>query len=121
MFPVHLKNMCILQGLDEIFCIDNSIWCNASFKASVSLLILGLYDLPIDVNGVLKYPSIIVLLSAFPVMFDICFMYIGVSSLSAYMSTVAYMPTVSLSFSFFWPHWWHAQVLRPGIKPNPQQ
>ena len=40
-----------------------SIWSNVSFKACASLLILCFDDLSIYVNGVLKFPTIIVLLS----------------------------------------------------------
>ena len=45
-----------------------------SFKASVSLLICCLDDLSIDVSGVLKFPTIIVLLSVSSfVPVNICF------------------------------------------------
>ena len=27
----------------------------------------------------------------------------------------------SFFFFFFWPHPWHVEVPRPGIKPSPQQ
>ena len=39
-----------------------------SFKASVSLLIFGLDELSIDVSGILKFPTIIVVLSISPYM-----------------------------------------------------
>ena len=51
------------------------IWSNVSSKASVSLLIFCLDDLSTDVNGVLKPPTVIVLLSSSPfmfVIFDLC-------------------------------------------------
>ena len=54
------------------------IWSNKSFKASVSLLSVFLDDLSIDVHGVLKSPTIIVLLSIPPFMsVNICFIYLG--------------------------------------------
>ena len=59
-----------------------------SFKITVSLLIFSLDDLSIDVTGVLKSPTIIVLLSVFPFMFvNICFMYLVAPVLGAYMFT----------------------------------
>ena len=45
-----------------------SISSNVSFKTCVSLLILCFDDLPIGVSGVLKSPTIIVLLSISPFM-----------------------------------------------------
>ena len=57
-----------------------------SFKASVSLLIFCLDDLPVDVSGVLKSPTLIVLLSISPSMsVNICFMYLGAPMLGAYI------------------------------------
>ena len=40
-----------------------SIWSNVSFKVCVSLLILSFDDLSTGISGVLKSPTIIVLLS----------------------------------------------------------
>ena len=45
-----------------------SISSNVSFKTSVSLLIFCFDDLPIGMSGVLKSPTIIVLLSISPFM-----------------------------------------------------
>ena len=45
-----------------------SIWSNVSFKAYISLLIFCFDDLSIGVSGVLKSPTIIVLLSISPFM-----------------------------------------------------
>ena len=57
--------------------VIKSFCSNVSFKASVSLLICCLDDLSIDVSGVLKFPTIIVLLSISPFMsVNICFMYL---------------------------------------------
>ena len=59
-----------------------------SFKACVSLFIFYLDDLSIYVSGVLKSPSIIVLLSISPFMsVNICFIYLGTPVLGAYMLT----------------------------------
>ena len=46
-----------------------SISSNVSFKTCVSLLMFCFNDLSIGVSGVLKYPTIIVLLSVSPFMF----------------------------------------------------
>ena len=45
-----------------------SIWSEVSFKVCVSLLIFCLDDLSIDENGMLKFPTITVLLSISPLM-----------------------------------------------------
>ena len=53
-----------------------SISSNISFKTSVSLLIFCFDDLSIGVSGVLKSPTIVVLLSISPFMsVSICLMY----------------------------------------------
>ena len=53
-----------------------SISSNVSFKTCVSLLIFCFDDLSIGVSGVLKSPTIIVLLSISPFMsVSICFIY----------------------------------------------
>ena len=60
-----------------------------SFKACVSLLIFYLEDLSIDESGVLKPPTIIVLLLISPFMaVNICLIYWGVPMLGAYIFTV---------------------------------
>ena len=61
-----------------------SISYNMWFKANVSLLIFCLSDLSIDVSGVLKYPTIIVLLSLYFFIFVyICFIFLGALMLGA--------------------------------------
>ena len=53
-----------------------SISSNVSCKTCVSLLIFCFDDLPIGVSGVLKFPTIIVLLSISPFMsVSVCLMY----------------------------------------------
>ena len=53
-----------------------SISSNVSFKTCASLLIFCFYDLSIGVSGVLKSPTIIVLLSISPFMsVSVCLMY----------------------------------------------
>ena len=76
MFHVLSKRMWILLFVDGMFCMSiKSIWFNVSFKACISLLIFYLEDMSIDVSGVLKSCTIIVLLSIFPFMsVNICFM-----------------------------------------------
>ena len=61
-----------------------SISSKVSFKTCVSLLIFCFDDLSVGVSGVLKPPSIIVLLSISPFMsVSVCLMYWGVSMLGA--------------------------------------
>ena len=64
------------------------IWSNVSFKSAVSLLIFCLYGLSIDVNGVLQFPTIIILLLISPFKsITICFIYLGAPLLGAYTFT----------------------------------
>ena len=61
-----------------------SISSNVSFKTCVSLLILCFDDQSIGVSGVLKSPTIIVLLSISPFMsVSVCLMYCGAPMLGA--------------------------------------
>ena len=54
----------------------NEISSNVSFKTCVSLFIFHFDDLSIGVSGVLKSPTIIMLLSVSPFMsFSVCLMY----------------------------------------------
>ena len=63
---------------------------NVSFKTHVSLLIFCFDDLSIGVSGVLKSPTIIVLLSISPFMYvSVCLMYGGASMLGAQIFTIA--------------------------------
>ena len=80
MFLGHLKRICIVFYLNEIFfCVSNkSTWSNALFKAHISLLIFCLDHLAKDVSGLLNSCTFIVLLFISPFMpVNICFMYIG--------------------------------------------
>ena len=63
-YYVHLKRMYIFTALgwNALKISIKSIWCSVSFKATVSLLIFCPEDLSIDVNGVLKSPTFILLL-----------------------------------------------------------
>ena len=55
-----------------------AISCNVSFKTCVSLSIFCFDDLSLDVNGVLKSPTIVMLLSVPLFMFvSVCLMYQG--------------------------------------------
>ena len=70
---MHLRRMCIPLLLG-----GRSISSNASFRACVSLLILCLDDLSIAASGVLKFPTMIVLLSICPFkVVSSCFIYCG--------------------------------------------
>ena len=67
----------------------SSISSKLSFRTCVSLWIFCFDDLSIGVSGVLKYPTIIVLLSIYPFMSDtISLMYRGVPMLGAQIFTV---------------------------------
>ena len=71
-----MRRMCILLFLDDMFCkyLVSPIYSNRLFKADVFLLIFRLDDLPIEVSGILKSPSTIVLLSVSPFRsINICF------------------------------------------------
>src|SRR3712207_1603833 len=85
MFHVHLRRMCNLLFLDEVFYIK-SIWSNFSFNSIISLLIFCLDVLSIGVNGVLRSPTIIVLLlmSSFSSIKS-CFTNFGAPVLGAYI------------------------------------
>ena len=75
-------------GWNVLYVATKFIRYNMSFEASVFSLISYLDDLCISVNGVLKCPSIIVLLSVFPVMFfdiNIFDIYLDVLVLEAYI------------------------------------
>ena len=61
-------------------------WSIVSFKVSASLLIFCLTDLAIGVTGVLKSPTIIVLLLISPFrLVSICLTYCGAPMLSSYI------------------------------------
>ena len=79
MFLGHLKRICILFYLNDIFCVSNkSTWSNALFKARISLLIFCLDHLPSDVSELLYSCTFIVLLFISPFMpVNICFICIG--------------------------------------------
>ena len=66
-----------------------SIWSSVSFKTCVSLLTFFLDDLSIGVSGVLKSPTIIVLLSISPFMaVKICLMHWGALMFGTYVFTI---------------------------------
>ena len=69
-FYGHLRRRCILLPFrwNVLKTSMRSISSNVSFKACVSLLIFCFDDLSIGVNGVLKSPTIIGLLSISPFM-----------------------------------------------------
>ena len=65
MFHVYLRRLCILLFLDGMSCryLLSAASLMVHFKASVPLLIFCLDDLPSDVIGMLKCPTMFVLLS----------------------------------------------------------
>ena len=88
-------------------------FCCLRFKATISLLIFCLEDLSIDVNGVLKSPTLTLLLSVSPFRsIKICFTYLGASALGAQIFTrviascwiapfsVMQCPSLSLTIAF---------------------
>ena len=84
MVSVHWRKIYSLLLLVEISI--NSIWSNVSSKATVSMLIFWLVDLSTDINGVLKSSTMVMLLSISPFMsINICFIYLGASTLSVQM------------------------------------
>ena len=73
-------------GWNVLWISNKSYWSNVSCKTTVSLLIFCLDDLSIDVSGILKSPTIIVLLSISPFMsVNICFVFLGGPVLDAYI------------------------------------
>ena len=87
-FHVHLKKMCILLLLEEsVYIYQLSPFDSRTlFNAAISLLIFCLEDLPIFDRGVLKTPTIIVLLSiSFLKSSKISFMSLGAPMLGEYM------------------------------------
>ena len=75
---MQLITKCILLHLDaKILKLSiRSIWSNVSFKVCVSLLSLSSDVQSIGVNGVLKSPTIILLLLISPVMpVNVCHIY----------------------------------------------
>ena len=64
----------------------NSMWSSMSFKATVSFMIFCLDDLSVDMSGVLKSSTIILLLSIlFLYVCFTCFIYYGALILGAYI------------------------------------
>ena len=75
-----------------------SIWCNVSFKASVTLWIFCLNYLSIHVSGMLKSPTIKLLLSVSPfISINIYFMYLCAPLLGTYVFIIV------VSFSWIDP------------------
>ena len=74
-----------------------------SFKACVALLMICMNDLSIDRSGLLKPPTIIVLLSISPFMaVSSCLIYCGAPMLGAYISTIVVSSWVDhYAVSFF--------------------
>ena len=71
-------------GWNVLKILMRPISSNVSFKTCVSLLIFHFDDPSIDVNGVLKSPTIIVLLSISPfTSVSVCLMYCGDPMLGA--------------------------------------
>ena len=63
---MHLRRICIVFGWNVQWKSLCASGANVSFKAVVFLLTFCLEDLSIDVIGVLKCPTLIVVLSVFP-------------------------------------------------------
>ena len=73
-----------------------------SFKATVSLVILCMEDLTIDNNGVLKSPTLTVLLSiSYFMSIKILFIYLGVPLLSTWNIFLHFF-TFNLCVCIFW-------------------
>ena len=86
---------CFFGMKSSIYIFVKSIWFRALFNAAIPLLIFCLEDLPIFDSGVLKSPTIIVLLSiSFLKSSKTFFMYLGAPMLGAYI------------FMMFMSSWW---------------
>ena len=103
-------------GWKALYIPVKCIWSRALFSATVSLLIFCLEDLSIFDSGVLKTPSIIVLLSiSFLKSSKIFLIYLGAPMLGTYMFTrvisswwtVPYVIYSILLCLFLWPLFWN--------------
>lgn len=75
-------------GWNVLYVISvESICPNVLFQGQCFLLIFSLDNLCIDISGVLKFPTIVMLLALSPFV-SVCFMYLGVLFLGAYVFTV---------------------------------
>ena len=83
-----------------------SIWYNVPFNANVSLLNFWLNDLSINVIGMLKFYTVIMLLSISPLIFvNICFIYLVTLMLGTYIVPIVIsfgQITLSLCKVFFY-------------------
>ena len=69
-----------------------SSWSIVSFKICISVLIFCLVDLSIGISGVLKSPTVIVLLLISPfILVSICLTYCGAPMLDAYIFIMIYV------------------------------
>ena len=80
----------------------NLIWSHVSFEADVSLLIFHVDHLSIDVSGILKYPTIILLFVSPFRSVSACFIYLSASMLTAYIFTYV--------MSFCWIDSYHYKI-----------
>ena len=79
-------------GWSVLYMSVRFIWSIVSCSSTVSLLILYLDELSIVESGVLKSPTIIVLLSISPLMsVNICFIYVSAPTLGAYVNECYYV------------------------------
>ena len=73
-------------GWNVLYVSIRSTWSNVLLKASVSLLIFCLNELSIEVSGVLKSATIIILPSVSPFgSVNICLIYLGAPTLGEYI------------------------------------
>ena len=85
-WALEKKMKFIVLGWNVLQISVRSNWSIVSFKVCVSLLILCLVDLSIGVSGILKSPTIIVLLLISPfILVSIYLTYCGVPMLGAYI------------------------------------
>ena len=89
----------IVLGWNILEISIRSNWSNVSCKVCVSLLIFCLLDLSIGVSGVLKSPTIIVLLLISPfILVSICLTYCSAPMLGAYIFIIV----ICSSWIVFW-------------------
>ena len=101
---------------NSIYISVKSILSRVLLSDTISFLIFCLEDLSIFDSGVLKSPTIIVLLSlSFLKSSKIFFMYLGAPMLGAYIFTMVYVFLVDSSFEYYEVTFW-VSVYGPYLK-----
>ena len=88
-------------GWNVLYKSIKPIWSNASFKAGISLSTLCLDDLSIDVSGMLKFPTLIVVLSISPFLYTLCYSYVRCININNYYFFLINCPLCYYIMSIF--------------------